>query len=163
MSGSFRPYENWKSANKEKRSNRIKKNNPFSAESEYSFGDFLSDVGNKGIGRLFEAGSVQAKLTLSGPQDASELEADRIANEVVSGNSPIAVQPSETPSFSAKGVESALNVPHSTEKKIDFLAGKGAPLGKRLRDYFEPRFSTTSSGISPDRKRPSISLRKMGV
>lgn len=38
----------------------------------YSFGRFLSDVGNKGIGQLFEAGLVQAKLRVSQPQDASE-------------------------------------------------------------------------------------------
>jgi hypothetical protein len=53
----------------------------------YSFGSFLSDIGNRQVRNLFEKGVIRAKLNVSRPNDASELEADRIANEIVSGGS----------------------------------------------------------------------------
>lgn len=46
--------------------------------------DLQQTIGNQAVVRLFESGTIQAKLRVSQPGDADELEADRVAESIVS-------------------------------------------------------------------------------
>jgi len=48
--------------------------------------DLQQTIGNQAVVRLFESGTIQAKLRVSQPGDADELEADRVAESVVSSS-----------------------------------------------------------------------------
>ena len=41
------------------------------------------NVGNKTVGHLYETGELQAKLQVSNPTDKHELEADRVAEQIL--------------------------------------------------------------------------------
>jgi hypothetical protein len=114
----------------------------------YSFGRFLSDVGNDGMQKLFGALQIQAKLNVSQPGDAYEQEADRIADTVVSGSTVGNVQINKITPVQKKGEPSDISVPSSVESKINSLKGNGAPLNRGLKEFFEPRF-----GVDLDKVR----------
>lgn len=123
---------------KKKRDKKSKKSDYFNPYyKEYSLTNLLSDVGNQEIANFFESGLVQAKLNISQPDDIFEKEADKIAKDIVDKNT------TETPKISSvqKGPNAKNTyVNNETESKIKNLKGKGRPLYKSVKDYFQPRF-----------------------
>ncbi len=113
---------------------------------EYSFDDFLSDVGNKGIRQLFENGLARAKLNVNQQGDEYEQEADRIAKRVTSGDS---INPEQlTNAAPLQKKESASpSIPSATEERIGSLRGKGNPLDASVKNYLEPRFGVDLGNV----------------
>jgi hypothetical protein len=143
---------------------------------EYSFDDFLSDVGNDGMQKLF--GAVQAKLKTSQPGDPQEQEADRIARQVVNKNPvdfnkmsteemiehfrqnqmktlgpfpyPEPIRTNKAAPLQKKGEPSETSIPSIpsvTESQIDSLTGTGSPMNRGLKEFFEPRFGVDFSDV----------------
>jgi uncharacterized protein DUF4157 len=118
--------------------------------------------------RLARGGSLQAKLKLGAVDDPLERDADRVAEAVVSGLAPPAVQrkcaaceeeemhrsPAELP---AEDEEEKLQTKRSsgatpevspkTASRIASFRGGGEALSPAARSYFEPRFSRDLSGV----------------
>ena len=128
-------------------------------------------LGNQGLQRLLHAGLVQAKLTVSPPDDAYEQEADLVADEVMRMPQPAAARgpppriqrlcaeceekmqrkapvEDEEPLVQAKreGAEledgAAAIAPY-----VDNLSGRGEPLSPASRAFFEPRFGVDFSAV----------------
>lgn len=97
----------------------------------------VSSLGNATIQRMFEGGFVQAKLELSTPGDRYEKDADRIAEQVVSGK-PVDPVQAKIDLVQAKGINGR-TVDREVESEIRTLKGKGRALDRPLREYFEPR------------------------
>jgi hypothetical protein len=95
-------------------------------------------AGNCAVARLFASGAIQASLRISQPGDTDEIEADRVAERVVSSKDPPAIQRNARPSSS-----SGQNVPS------DFLheLGSGQPLDGGTRGFMESRFGRDFSGV----------------
>ncbi len=129
-----------------KRSNG-KHKNAAPAPRDYGFDDFLGDIGNRDLPLFFGNNLVQTKLFVSNPSDPYEREADRIANEVVSGGTSNVEGHVKTTPVQKKGGGTGLYVDASTEGTIKSLAGKGSPLGKGLKEYFEPRFGVDLGNV----------------
>ncbi len=103
----------------------------------YSFGNFLSDIGNQQMRDMLESGKVQAKLRVGKRGDSCETEADRIADEILQGNAigkPITSQVRHKPDAIDGQVDG------ETESRIKALDATGRPLSASLRDFFAPRF-----------------------
>lgn len=77
-----------------------------------------------------------------------KLEADRIANTIVSGNAVNGSQVSKADMLQRKGNLAEGSLAASTESKISGLEGKGSPLSHGLKSYFEPRL-----GVDLDKVR----------
>lgn len=93
---------------------------------------------------LFNAGTVQAKLDVSRPDDICEKEADRIADQVV-GHLGRAVEDKQT-----RLRCNAPQIPgHETFKEAltDSLRNSGQPLERSVRSAFESRFGWDFSGV----------------
>jgi hypothetical protein len=116
-------------------------------QQDYGFDQFLSDVGNSEVLKLFGNGIVQAKLNVSSPGDPYEHEADRLANEVVSGSASNVTGHMHVSPVQKKGSSSSLSIDTSTEHKMGSLKGKGTPLTKSLKDYYEPRFGVDLGNV----------------
>jgi hypothetical protein len=121
------------------------------------------NAGNFAVQRLFKSGSLQAKLSISQPDDPYEREADRIANAITStaqlmlarkcascestGSScaSCAAEPEETvqrkteSSASTAGASTPANPVHSLDA--------GEPLNSETRLLMEPRFGTDLSRV----------------
>ena len=116
-------------------------------------------AGNLAIQRLFGTGLFQAKLAISQPNDPSEHEADRIAAQVVSGDSLSSVQRSSGRIAGNHGREPGNNVfakelsdhTNSVARPAEFspgaVRGGGQPLAPSVRALFEPRFGEDFSGV----------------
>ena len=126
---------------KKRRNASGKKNAP--PARPYDFDDFLSDVGNREIARLFGAGDAAAKLKVGDPGDPKEREADKIANEVVRNE-----QPSDPGSVQKQAGISDSTATSAANRKAADLMGSGKQLDSNLKSYFEPRF-----GIDLDKVR----------
>ncbi len=98
---------------------------------EYEFDDFLSDVGNTEICRLFGNRDVRAKLDIGDPHDSAEREADRIADAVVNAGNASATN----------GRVAESSSPQSTH------TGSGKQLPRTLRDYLQPRFGVDLGNV----------------
>jgi uncharacterized membrane protein YgcG len=109
-------------------------------------------LGNHYLNALLRARVAQAKLSVSHPSDTFELEADRVADQVMRmpapavGASGVAVQrrvadvPNELDRFAdASDVPS---IDDATERSIRSLSGRGRPLSPALREFMELRFNT---------------------
>ncbi|HYB76583.1 MAG TPA: DUF4157 domain-containing protein [Candidatus Bathyarchaeia archaeon] len=128
--------------------------------------DLQRTAGNQAVVNLFESGALQAKLRVSQPQDADEVEADRVADQVISTGSAFAA-PSATADTihrkckcpggvascpdceeeeveQAKGIHRKSNQPAQQEQSVhdDFLQslGPGQPLDPATRLFMESRF-----------------------
>lgn len=118
---------------------------------------------NQAIQAMLRNGHIQAKLTISHPGDADELEADRVADQVMRKEQPgpirsspnaihrqcaaceaggtmcpkceqeQAIQRNESPS-------QAPQVSHPVRSQIAALRGGGQPLPPSVRAFFEPQF-----------------------
>jgi hypothetical protein len=116
-------------------------------------------AGNLAVQRLFRSGAIQAKLAISQPGDPDELEADRVADQVMrmpepSGAVPCAAcaagdQPcpkcSGTSRIQRKGSDRGTGMTVS-ENPLRHL-GSGQPLDRSTRSFFEPRFGRDFSDV----------------
>lgn len=107
----------------------------------------LQAVGNQELQHLFAQGAVQAKLTISQPSDPDELEADRVAERVMSGGKAPPCACGGTCS-SCSGEKTMLRRKTAEggggqAKAIQadaFGSGSGKPLDATTRAFFEPHF-----------------------
>jgi hypothetical protein len=119
-------------------------------------------VGNQAVASLFASGAIQAKLRVSQPGDADELEADRVADQVVSPAASYAApgtihRKCDCPAGSkscpdceveeveqTKGIHRKSTKPSQQEQSVrdDFLQslGPGQPLDTTVRKSMESRF-----------------------
>ena len=127
-------------------------------------------AGNLAVQRLFQAGAIQAKLSISQPNDPDEQEADRVADQVMRMAEP-------GPISSAPGVihrkcapceagettcpkceeeekvrrkekpDHAPQVGRTAHAQISALRGGGQPLPTSVRAFFEPRFDADFSQV----------------
>jgi len=132
-------------------------------------------VGNQAVGNLLRSGRIQTKLRIGRPNDKYELEADRVAKQVMSmSEAPVAgmttgalivqrrceicaasggICPSCTEK-EEKGFLQAKEQPGFTPEVtleaaagIQNLQGKGRPLPPSMRTFFEPRFGHDFSQV----------------
>jgi hypothetical protein len=122
-------------------------------------------VGNQAVASLFGSGAIQAKLRVSQPEDADELEADRIADQVVGTGTPSTVASSASDGIhrkcdcpggiascpaceeeeveQAKGIHRKSNQPSQDELSVrdDFLQslGPGRPLDTATQKSMESK------------------------
>lgn len=110
-------------------------------------------LGNQYLQMLLQARMMQAKLSVSHPQDAFEHEADRVADQIM-----CMPAPTQSPRISAirddsalhRASASAMDVPTvdaATEHSIQSLSGRGSALPDAVRSYMEPRFSANFSAV----------------
>ncbi|NJO12677.1 MAG: DUF4157 domain-containing protein [Gammaproteobacteria bacterium] len=127
-------------------------------------------LGNQQLQQLLQARLLQAKLTVSQPHDEFELEADRVADQVmrmpdatvqVAAQSAAAVQRKcsrceeelrRTPEMldelqrSAEATAAA-QVNATAEASIRALSGRGSALPQAVRSFMEPRFNADFSAV----------------
>src|SRR5690349_17857408 len=114
--------------------------------------------GNESLGRL-----LQAKLTVSGPQDAYEQEADRVADQVMRMADPDIQAKPQPISTVQRTEESGGGVPTvdaSTESAISSLSGRGNPLPASVRSFMEPRFNADFSSVRVHTDAPAHELAR---
>ncbi len=132
-------------------------------------------IGNREVQRLLDSRVIQAKLTVSRPDDIHEQEADRVADQVLRmpdpmlqrqkpeeeeeklQTSPLAgsVTPlinrqpgeEEEPLQAKAESDGSPTVDATLERSISNLRGGGQPLSGASRDYFEPRFGCDFSQV----------------
>ena len=115
-----------------------------SQQKDYDIGNLLRDIGNQEIQSFFESGSIQAKLNISRPEDIYEQEADRIAKNIVNTDTSRKAKINhKKPRSGTKNI----SVNSNSELKIKGLKGKGNPLNKSIREYFEPRFGVDLGNV----------------
>lgn len=111
--------------------------------------------GNQAVGDLLKSGAIQAKLKIGQPNDPLELEADRVADQILRMKEP----GSHT---SDSNVTEANNTPKQILKKTNpnnatsdssvsnnFISGLGPgyPLNTQTREFMEPRFGHDFSQV----------------
>lgn len=116
----------------------------------------VQQLGNQGLEALLRARLVQAKLTVSHPQDSYEQEADRVADQVMRMPLPAASPPAGTVQRLPEGghdvrrFSTASDVPvidAATEQSIQSLSGRGSALPDSVRSFMEPRFGADFSTV----------------
>jgi hypothetical protein len=103
-------------------------------------------VGNQAVLQLLRSGVIQAKLTINQPGDPYELEADRIADQVLATPAHPAVSgaPPRIQRFAGQPPGQAHAAPASVDQT---LASPGSPLGPALRQNMEQRFGHDFSRV----------------
>ena len=119
-------------------------------------------LGNQGAQRLLKTHALQAKLSVSQPNDPFEQEADRVAGEVMRMPvAPVAVVQRKCAVCAAGSAtcpsceEEALvqrkpdTASHAGELPVAFASrlGRGVPLDSESRGFFEPRFGRDFSDV----------------
>jgi hypothetical protein len=109
-------------------------------------------LGNRNLQALLQARVLQPKLTVSDPQDSFELEADRVADQVMrtpDTQSPAAatVRPLVQRKCSECGEEPLPTIDPATENSIVSLSARGNPLSQAVRSFMEPRFKADFSAV----------------
>src|SRR5262249_21722998 len=121
----------------------------------------IQRLGNENLQRLLSARVLQAKLSVSAPDDPFEQEADRVADQVmrmpasapnVAAHAPPAVQRvcSKCEEEELQRSEDSASVPTidaSLEHSISALSGRGDPLPHSVRSFMEPRFNADFSAV----------------
>ncbi len=117
-------------------------------------------LGNAAVTSLLASGAIQAKLRVSQPGDADEVEADRVAEQVVS--SPAATlhrkcAPGTSPECQEEEVEAAKGIHRKTGGGSDQRSsvaddfaqslGSGQPLEPAVRESMETSFGHDFSGV----------------
>jgi uncharacterized protein DUF4157 len=114
-------------------------------------------LGNRNLLALLRARVMQPKLTVSDPQDAFELEADRVADQVM--RTPEASLPAaqrSAPRIQRIGNEEELQRPAdsanttvdaATENSINSLSGRGTALPESVRSFMAPRFQANFDNV----------------
>jgi hypothetical protein len=98
-------------------------------------------LGNQHLRTLLGARLLQAKLTVSHPQDAFEQEADRVADHVMRVPGVPVVQRLEDSATEVPSVDAA------TEHSIGALSGRGRALPESVRSFMEPRFNSDFGAV----------------
>ena len=115
-------------------------------------------IGNQAVARLLNSGAIQAKLSISQPNDVYEQEADRIADKVMrmpEQNMPGRIERNmENDNFvqsnmgknksSGGNVGTPVEIPNVVK---DELRSRGQPLDSNTRDFFDSRFGVNFSQI----------------
>jgi hypothetical protein len=92
----------------------------------------------------------QPKLTVSRPGDASEREADQVADHVMRLPGPApdrATDLQHAGETSSEGVGTGASVPETLAARLSALGGRGEPLAPSVRSFFEPRFGRDLGGV----------------
>lgn len=127
----------------EKQSNRQSTPNSFR---EASSPDIKSATGNLALQHLFQSKVRQPKLTISEPGDLDEQEANRVAEQIVSGFTETpqrkdAVLPEREEDEQLHAEEKLANSsPAPPSSRVAAQCGNGQPLPRSLRTFFEGRF-----------------------
>jgi hypothetical protein len=133
--------------------------------SNHLFG-FQQTIGNQAMLRLFNSGMVQPKLRISQPGDADEVEADRVADQVMKMPAP---GPETKIGSGNKLGRERQNYKESTavnEQPIvnQVLQSPGMPLDHAARSFFEPRFGHDFSQVRVHcDPKAAASARDMGA
>jgi len=145
-----------------------KRRDPWASPRPATVNPFLAlqhNIGNQAMLRLLAAGAVQAKLRISQPSDADELEADRVADRVAASPEPPAIHRkcncegggASCPACEEEEVEQAKGIHRKASSSSggnetvpsDFLKsiGPGQPLDSSTRGFMESRFGRDFGGV----------------
>jgi hypothetical protein len=111
--------------------------------------------GNRYVQRLLNSKFVQAKLTVSQPDDEYEREADRVAQQVMS----MSTMPANTRPLPAQS-DGSLEVGSELESRLVANKGSGSPLSDDVRAYMEPRFGADFSGVQVHTDREAARMNR---
>jgi len=101
-------------------------------------------AGNQAVRELHERGELQAKLAVSQPADPAEREAERVADEVVTGPAPSVAADAE---IRRSGTADGQTVDGETERRVRSSLSGGRPLPGSTRSFFEERFGGDFSDV----------------
>jgi hypothetical protein len=120
-------------------------------------------LGNRALGRLLQAGAVQAKLSVSQADDVYEREADQAADQVMRMEAPAAEAPcaacaaggppcakcakKQAPAVMRRSEPSEGGGERSAPDDLMRGIGSGRPLDPGTRAFFEPRFGADFSHV----------------
>ncbi|MBN2533273.1 MAG: DUF4157 domain-containing protein [Spirochaetales bacterium] len=105
-------------------------------------------LGNQEVIRLFHNSEIQAKLYINQPGDIYEQEADRVAEKIAdTSNSEIKNESGQIKIQKKAAMTGGRSVLIQTESEINALKGKGLPMRKQVRDYFESRFGVDLGNV----------------
>jgi hypothetical protein len=111
-------------------------------------------AGNQALLGMLEAGAIKPKLRVSQPEDADEVEADRIAEQVTSEHSGAGTEPSTaaiplSPAKHATDLHREISSAGTTNAPDDLLQniGPGQALDPAVRKTMESRFGQDFSGV----------------
>ncbi|MEJ2568560.1 MAG: DUF4157 domain-containing protein, partial [candidate division WOR-3 bacterium] len=107
-------------------------------------------AGNETVQRMFDSGIIQPKLKIGQPGDKYELEADRMAEQVMrmpDSVCPGCTEKKEESIQSAVENSATMEMSPDVESGINSLKGSGQPLSEATRNYFEPRFGYDFSAV----------------
>ena len=121
------------------------------------------NAGNFAVQRLFKSGSVQAKLSISQPDDPYERQADRVADAITSTAEPMLARKCASCESTGSSCASCAAEPEETiQRKIESSASTasastpanpvhsldaGEPLHRATRAMMEPRFGSDLSQV----------------
>ena len=104
--------------------------------------------GNQYVQRLLGSMKVQAKLTVSAPNDMYEQEADRVADAVTKAETSQIQRQEEEEELQAQLAESQdTTVSESLETRINHARGSGHPLSDNVREPMERNFGSDFSSV----------------
>ena len=143
-----KPSERWRRSVSQPRINS-------SPERANRFSPTKYEAGNLATQRLFKSGFIQAKLNISQPEDASEREADRVAEHVTATKAEPCHCGGSCASCKSDGDASIQRKSNSNPTALDssvpdsFLQhlGPGQPLDPATRGFFETRFGYDFSPV----------------
>lgn len=128
---------------------------------ESNYGALLaSALGNKGLGQLFNGLLIQAKLTVGGAGDSYEREADKTAEQIVSGGTAPNGLKRTISKVQAKGNSAGTTLPKTAESQLKTNLGRGHSFDKKTRDYFEPRFGVDLGNVKIHTDDKAASMAK---
>lgn len=121
-------------------------------------------AGNLAVQHLFRAGAIQAKLSISQPNDPDEQEADQVADRIMRMPDTAAVKSScptcatgttpcptcsegQSTTIHRKAVGGVGNNPSPSAHRIIGRLGPGHPLDRSTRAFFEPRLGSDLSHV----------------
>jgi len=121
------------------------------------------NAGNLAVQRLFKSGTLQAKLSISRPDDPYEREADRVADTITSASQPVLARKCASCESTGSSCASCAAEPEETiQRKSESPAGlagaanaansmhgldAGEPLHGETRAMMEPRFGSDLSQV----------------
>lgn len=140
------------------------------SQTAFDTGLVLQMAGNLAVQQLLRAGTIQAKLSISQPNDPDEQEADRVADQVMRMAEPAPIKSTpgviqhkcavcEGGKMTCSKCEEEKKVrrkemighpPHASaavHSQIAALRGGGQPLAPSVRAFFEPRFGANFSEV----------------
>ncbi|MBN2441959.1 MAG: DUF4157 domain-containing protein [Spirochaetales bacterium] len=107
----------------------------------YDITTLQQTIGNQEVQRLIQNSGILPKLYVNNPHNASEQEADRVAEKVVQiPRTDTEITPPHISQLKDTHGAGVNPVGGEIESDIKALEGKGSPLPKSVRDYLQPRF-----------------------